>query len=277
MGVLESGSVIGLGDRVWFNGSAHTVVALSGTAVRVIAESGVGTVILLSQLLSVPDFALLDAHPLPALTALGFFAAVPQRAAEWWERQVIEVETGVAPASPPGTQPRPEYDPQRRPLHAQEKAKSLELTAAGFPTAARTVQRMRLRYRQQGLAGLLDQRTLRESTPFGDADLGVVRAMQAAILAETNASTGTKSRLQKRVKEVLDADYGKDAVPFPSKMFMIRGTPPRMKTRPVRCLGVLHTCYFHASRYDGGAPHAASLPHGTSGSRPRTRSPCRRD
>ncbi len=66
---------------------------------------------------------------------------------------MVELLTGLAPDAAPGSAPRPEYDPLAVTLRAREQAKTRELQAAGEKVSLRTVQRMRRRYEQAGVAG----------------------------------------------------------------------------------------------------------------------------
>lgn len=153
-----------VGDRVVFAGGAHTVVAISGTVIRLLSAAGQTTVVALGYLLAAEDFELVGAAPAPKVDPLGLLETLPEKvvqAARTWERHLIEVDTGVAPDAPEGTLPRPEYDPVTHSLAARQRAKAVELTAAGTRTSVRTVERMRQRYREQGLWGLVDTRYAR--------------------------------------------------------------------------------------------------------------------
>src|SRR4029079_10981242 len=110
-------------------------------------------------------------------------------------RHIVEVTAGLPPDAPEGAAPRPEYDPAPRPLSDREIAKAAELAAEGTPVAVRTLQRLRARYAQQGLWGLVDQRATREWEITGRVDARVVAAVREALAAETCTSTGTRSRL----------------------------------------------------------------------------------
>ena len=129
---------------------------------------------------------------------------------------MVEVETGKPPGADEATAPKDAYEPSRRALRRREAAKAAELTAAGMPTSPRTVLRMRLRYRAQGLWGLVDQRSLRQASPYGRADPRVVKAIGTAMEAETTASTGTKTRLRRRVEDAVVAAHGPGVVEMPS-------------------------------------------------------------
>jgi hypothetical protein len=217
--VQSARAVLRLGDRVVFDGAEHTVAGLAGTSVRLVSVSGQPSVVLLSHLLASPGFELVGSSPRTGLAGIGLLEELPdevlQRAKEW-ERHVIEVDTG----RPPGADhraPQPDgYDPSERTVRQREAAKAAELTAAGRQTSAETVKRMRRRYRAQGLWGLVDKRVLREVGPYGRADPRLVDAVATAIDNEQDRSTGTKTRLRRRVEEALVAEHGPGAVKMPS-------------------------------------------------------------
>ena len=121
----------------------------------------------------------------------------------WWERHLIEVITGVPPDSPPGTRPRPEYDPARQSLRQRELAKHAELTLAGHRAGLSTVKRLRARYERDGLWGVIDHRAARRTAPAGYVDPRVVAATRQAIAEETDRSTGTVGPLRRRVEQIL--------------------------------------------------------------------------
>ncbi|WP_245724698.1 hypothetical protein [Micromonospora citrea] len=147
--------VLRVGEWVRFDGDEHQVVALAGTSVRLRSRGGVAQVVLLAFLLAAADFELLDEQQaVPAVEPLGLLETLPHEVLERarrWERHLVEVVTGRAPEAPEGAGPRPGYDPAASTLKDRDAAKAVELSAAGQPTSARTVTRMRLRYAEQGL------------------------------------------------------------------------------------------------------------------------------
>ena len=213
-------SVLRPGDWVHYNGGDHQVVALAGTSVRLRSSDGAEAVVLAGYLLASPGFAVVDGASGPELEPFGLLDSLPAEvldAAKQWERHVIEVETGLPPGSTAGTVPRPEYDPAVRTLAQRDAAKTAELTAAGQKVSIRTVQRMRARYASQRLWGLVDQRAIKPWEVTGRADARLVIAVQEQIAAETNTSTGTRSRLMRRVVKRLEEQHGPGVVPVPGK------------------------------------------------------------
>jgi hypothetical protein len=224
-GMGERPGLLRVGDRVMFAGGEHTVVALSGPTARLVSGSGQATVVALPYLMGADDFAVVGAGPTARVSPQGLLEALPAKvvaAAREWERHVVEVETGLVPGAAAGAAPRPQYDPVRWSLAEREEAKVAELTAAGTPTSLRTLRRMRHRYREQGLWGLVDARYARRANPTGNVDARVVAAAVAVIDAQTSTSTGTRSRAMRLIREKVEAEHGPGVVPLPSQSTFYR-------------------------------------------------------
>lgn len=210
--------VLAPGDEVRLGGQLHRVVALDGSSVRLVDVSGAASVMLASALLSDPSFALVTGGHRP-LAAAGLAEALPaevRERAQWWERHVLEVLTGLPPGAPAGSVPNPDYDPARRSLRQRELAKHAALTAAGHEVGLSTLKRLRRRYELDGLSGLIDTRharTLRGGPPGGRTDPRVVEAIRGALDEQTDRSTGTVSRLHRRVVQLLAAEPDPPAMP----------------------------------------------------------------
>jgi len=213
-------AVLRPGDRVVFDGAEHQVAGLAGTSVRLRSGHGTEQVVLAAHLMASPGFAVVDGAPLPEMAPFGLLDALPAAvldAAREWERHVVEVETGLPPDSAPGVAPRAGYDPAVTTLNQRDEAKAAELQVG-----VRTVQQRRARYAAQGLWGLVDQRAAREWQVTGRVDARVVDAARAVIDAETDTSTGTRSRLIRRVTKAVEAEHGPGAVPLPSRATFYR-------------------------------------------------------
>ncbi len=216
--VVRPPAVLAVGDRVRLDGVGHIVVGLAGTSVRLVSDAGQPSVVLLTHLLSTPGVELLDATARPSVSGLGLLEYLPEgvvATAREWERHIVEVGTGRRPGDA-DPRPRSDYDPELRTVRQREAAKAAELTASGLQTSPMTVRRMRRRYREQGLFGLVDQRSTRPVNPVGRADPRLVAAITTALGAATTASTGSKSRLRHRVEQALTAEHGPGAVPLPA-------------------------------------------------------------
>ncbi|WP_231929451.1 integrase [Micromonospora inositola] len=154
--------------------------------------------------------------PLPPAGLLDGLPESAVKQALWWEQHLIELLTGVAPDTPPESAPKPEYDPRRHSLRQRELAKLTELQAAGHSVSFPTIKRLRSAYEKQGLWGLVDRRLARPAGPTGRVDERIVAATVQAIAEETNRSTGTVTRLRRRVTQILAAQHGTSAPDLPS-------------------------------------------------------------
>ncbi|MFD8474081.1 Mu transposase C-terminal domain-containing protein [Streptomyces globisporus] len=214
--------VLRVGDQVQLDGRSHTVVGLSGTVVRLADEAGRASLVLLSHLLSAEDFEFLgqrDGSPVVAPFAL--LDTVPPQEAEKaaaWERHLLELEAGGGTE----VEQRSEYDPALHTVEERIAAKAAELRSLGWAVSTRTVERMRARYRDQGVWGLVDHRKTRLSSPTGRADERVVAAVAEVLAGQVDESTGTRGRVRRRVETLLAERHGAGVVPMPSKSAFYR-------------------------------------------------------
>lgn len=195
-------------------------MTLSGGSARLVDAVGEHTVIPLPQLLADPALALISGAR-PPLCSEESLAGLPEAAVEkarWWEQHILEVLTGRPPDFAPGSRPRPQFDPSKSSLRQRELAKLAELHADGHQVSRNALQRRRFAYEQDGLLGVVDGRHNRRQPVFGRVDERVVAAVRDAIDGETNLSTGTVQRLQRKVAKALVATYGaEDAPAMPSQ------------------------------------------------------------
>jgi putative transposase len=208
-------AVLRPGDLVRYDGADHQVVALAGTSVRLRSDDGADSVVLVAYLMASPEFAVIDGAPTPWVEPFGLLEGLPVKVLEEareWERHIVEVETGLPPNPLPGATPRAGFDPASTTIAERDRAKAAELGVS-----LRTVKTRRARYTQQGLWGLVDQRAVRLSAATGRADARLIAAIREAIDAETDASTGTRSRLMRRVVKAVEATYGPGVVPLPGR------------------------------------------------------------
>jgi putative transposase len=119
-----------IADGVRADGVPHVVIGVSGTGVRLADEAG--------DVIPATVTGLLAEGRLDLDGARASRCGGPRReagleglpeamvgAARWWERHIAEVVYGL----PPGTRPKPQYDPELHSLTAREKAKAGELAA----------------------------------------------------------------------------------------------------------------------------------------------------
>jgi hypothetical protein len=170
--------------------------------------------VLLTCLLGAADFAVLSGAPGARVPSAALLEGVPAEAAVralWWERHVVELLTGLAPGAATGTAVRAEYDPASVSLRAREIATAAELCEDGERVSLGTVQRMRLRYEQAGVAGLVDRRATRACRPGGRVDARVVEAVKDAMTAAAGSSTVTRLALMRQAERQLRERHGADA------------------------------------------------------------------
>lgn len=209
------GGVIRVGDEIRIGSRVFTVASLSGGSVRLVDAVGERTMVPLSTVLADPALEVL-AGSRPVLWSAEALEGVPDEVADrarWWEQHIVEVLTGRRPNSAPAQPPRQEFDPAVRSLRQRELAKFAELQGAGHNLTLITLQRQRSRYEAKGLLGLVDGRYLARRPVLGRVDERVVAVIRRLIDKETDLSTGTVSRLRRKLEKALVAEYGPDDVP----------------------------------------------------------------
>ncbi|MYW98698.1 MULTISPECIES: Mu transposase C-terminal domain-containing protein [unclassified Streptomyces] len=220
--------VLRVGDRVRFEDRVQTVVGLSGTTVRLVDEHNTASMVMFAHLMASDGFELLDSTaPTSGLPPFGLLDTVPEvalRKARFFEKHLIEAETGLPPDAPKGTVPRPEYDPQWRTVNERLVAKAAELTASGTEVSERTLFRLRSKWRDEGLWGLVDRRATRLSIApgTGRVDGRLVEAVLEALAAQEDLSTGTRTRVIRQAEKLVAERHGEGAVPLPSRATYFR-------------------------------------------------------
>ncbi|PNG18454.1 hypothetical protein C1J00_31005 [Streptomyces cahuitamycinicus] len=252
---------IGTGDRVRLDGRVYTVGELQGRRLTLVDSSGVTRQMDLVALLRGCHGEVLQdgdapagSDELPSGDALG--------RARWWQRHVVEVLTGLTPDAPPGTQPRPAFDPAHRSLAEREEAKARELTESGMRgTSARTVRRKRQRYQTLGLAGLVDGRAGRREAPGVRLDPRVVDAVREIIHSQPRPGRLSAERVRARLLDRLAAPLADGEVSVPSRSALRRlcaeldGRPPQSATTTLTQVGERVHLYVVPVPALGDQPH----------------------
>jgi transposase InsO family protein len=205
------------GTTVRWKSGRYLVGAVQGANVHLAAvdEAGQDALALVSHLVTAPDFAVLTTHGVPQepepvadLSLLDRLSPEQLKEMRGWERHVREVLTGRPIRVPEGSfTPRRGYDVTVTTRTARYALKAAELQAAGLSGSVATVQRKCLAYEKEGLLGLIDRRWLRTGSPLGNVDERVLKAIRQENKAQDGESTGTWSRLRKRVRAALRRSY----------------------------------------------------------------------
>jgi hypothetical protein len=172
-------------------------------------------VVALPFLVGSDGFTVIGAAPRRPVEPVGLLDGLaPEvvQAARAWQEHLDEVESGLPAGAAAGTPCRPEYDPRLHTMTERELSKAAELGVS-----VSTVRRMRRRYRDQGVWGLVDVRRTRRQTATGRVDERVVTAAKAVIDAQTSTSTGTKSRALRQIEARLVAEHGPGVVTMPPR------------------------------------------------------------
>ncbi|MGW1667055.1 transposase, partial [Streptomyces microflavus] len=233
--------VVAVGAHVVFEGRSWQVVALEGPVVRLVDERGVVASMLAGYLCAAADFALVGTAPVAGVPRWGLFQTVPVRERERalaWQRHIHEIECGL-PDGPGGVGvARGECGPGRS-MAERERAKVEEMRASGWAVSVATVQRMRGRYRRQGLWGLVDKRATRGASATGRSDERVVVAVLEALGRQRGRSKGTVEGLRRLAGEVVEETHGPGVVALPSRATFYRlvnalADPAELPGRPAR-------------------------------------------
>lgn len=203
-------ATVRLFDFIEFDGRAWQVVAQDGTE---LALRDLGT----NRIRKVPVLDLLqDDSLLPdegsqesRFEDLSVLDTVPTQTADralFVHRQVYEVLHGYPPQwarlnddeqteeEINGIEPNLDYDPSNT-LESRIEAKVEELRKAGTPLGKRSLKGYIARYRDEGIAGLVDKRTTQQTSPTGTMDPRVVALLEQIIERQGTISTGSKSRI----------------------------------------------------------------------------------
>jgi len=212
------------GERVRFDGQVRLVLEVSGRAVTLSDMSGTPRVVPPAMLFADDEFEVVESSgrmPLPPVSLLETLPQATLEKALWWEGHILEVLNGLPPDAEAGTEPKPQYGPSRS-LTARERAKAVELTAAGHRVSASTVANYRRRYERSGVLGLADHRPVRKTPKYGTVDDTVVAAMTQAIGEATDASTRSGTFLLWRTEQILKATSESGEVKLPSRRTLYR-------------------------------------------------------
>ncbi len=195
---MSRDNYIHVGESIELDTGIHWVESRQGSAVKVRNEqTGVTEVI---ALFALPERMVVMTKQLviePAdldLLMKWQLAVVRDR-----ESHIHEVLTGEAPA---GRSNDPKYAIHRN-QEDRVSAKVAVLQEAGWKVSRATFYRWMSNYRRLGLAGLIDERWIRERSALENAPWQIVEVLRKVSRRETGQTTGTYLRLRDRVEHEL--------------------------------------------------------------------------
>lgn len=198
-----------VGDAVTFQGREWKVVGLGSLAPEAAAlqcwlldDVGVLLQFRVTELLKAEDFQAVRGPGRLRAPQLGLLGTVPEQERQdalVWERHLREVEWGLPTPGAYGPV-RACFDPLTTTLGQRIEAKAQQLQSLGFKASVATVRRMRDRYRDGGVWGLVPKK--RQVSATGRADAALVEVIQAVLREEEfrSRSRGWKTRLRRQVQ-----------------------------------------------------------------------------
>lgn len=129
-------------------------------------------------------------------------------------RDVNEILTGFQSgdsSNPANDEPRIQYAPDQ-PMMSRYAAKADERSVH-----KNTVRRWVSRYRQDGVIGLLDERSYRSINPFGNVDIRWVDAARAVLSEHSDGSRPTKKIVVERINRRVKSTFRADEVKIPCR------------------------------------------------------------
>ncbi|MFI6997189.1 hypothetical protein [Nocardia sp. NPDC050175] len=226
---------LALHQWIEFEDEPHQVVGFAESAVRLQSRSGHAQLIVVGALLADPSFR----HtPRPDEitdppnaetdnTANDLVRTGWDNGAVWddlpepdrdrvyeLEAHLLEATTGYRSGTPEQVQPgepREQYHPSL-PVKQRMITKAAEI---GYTD--RRLFQLLARYREHGVAELVDKRKIKGTNPLARIDHRIVRAVREQASFEESESTGTINRFKRRVQNRLNNTHGPGVVELPSE------------------------------------------------------------
>ncbi|WP_426989216.1 Mu transposase C-terminal domain-containing protein [Pseudarthrobacter sp. Y6] len=192
-------AVLALGDDVELRGVIYRLTALDGDVAMLAVAGEAPVAIKVGALLADETFRFVGTRPTRRRIAgpSPLFESLPadvQEKARWMEGHMTEVLDGVPCNADPG-----------------------QIAKRTFDVAFTSLRQLRHAYEKKGILGLVDRRLIPQTSPTGRTDPRVVDAILSVLEANTHQSSGTTDRLMRQVRKQLEAMYGPDIVPLPSR------------------------------------------------------------
>ena len=190
-----------IGSRFVANQERFQVIGLRSGCLELRSDKGIVCLTPIAEVLQAPDYQMLlgstvttNFDPSEELTE------EQETQVEEFECHILEMQTGypLGKFDESEKPPKSEYDPTSTTLSQRVKRKAIELNRS-----ERSLWQYHQEYRSRGIAGLLDGRSQKSTSPFSRTDQKVVDAVKFILEETRGKSTVTKKVLQGRVTRYL--------------------------------------------------------------------------
>ncbi|EFV13818.1 Mu transposase C-terminal domain-containing protein [Segniliparus rugosus] len=209
-----------VGSLLSLNGVVYELVALDGPRVLLSDQQRGHMTITLAALLADKTFQIVGAEQSRRPLRPAYFNSLSEEACDRalrFERHVSEAADGLPVDAEPGSAPRPKYDPMTTSQSERDAAKVAELAALGEPLSLRSFRRFRRQYEISGIEALIDKRPVRKTSVASRVDNRYVEVLRRVLAESRDDSTGTRGKLMRLTTNAVEAEYGPDQVPLPSR------------------------------------------------------------
>lgn len=206
-----------LGDSVTVNDRTCEVASVSSSSITLIDADGLVETWLPGALIAVATETNSSADRLKLRAAITESDNPAMEKARILEQHILEATTGV-PLD--GAMLNAAFDPLTTNQAERDKMKLEELSGLGIVLSLRSWQRLRARYRSNGISGLVDKRSRRSRAH--QIDQRVVEATAACLAGLANDSTRSKQWAIDQVRLAVSQTAAAEDVRFPSRASMYR-------------------------------------------------------
>lgn len=215
-----------MGQRVLYDGEVYALEGIEGFTVRLRSSKGSLAVLTTRELVGAPDFEVLDhdeqEEPNLDTADLNNLPKATKRKAEEMRVHLHEVITGYpfgSPNAPDHPEPKPDYDPTLTSMRQRIASKASELGVSESK-----LWKLKRRYEESGLYGLIDKRELKAKTVADRLDPRLRAAILQVLDEMTSDSNATYQRILRKAETILEKEKSADQEPvdMPSRATLYR-------------------------------------------------------
>ncbi len=225
-----------VGQQVLYDGTVYSVEGLEGLTVRLRSSKGRLSVVATRELVGASDFEVLDGdeqqdHAELDTAQLNNVPSEALRKARELRVHLHEAITGYPsgnPSAPDQPEPKPEYDPTLTTVKQRLRAKATEIGVSDS-----TLWKLKRRYEDSGLYGLVDRRHLRPMTAADNLDPRLRAAILQVLDDLAHDSNVSYQRIFRKAKAVLrqSVEPEDEPVKIPSQATLYRAMEQLVKGR----------------------------------------------